>query len=217
MLLFISGGVGPHSLLVHGGVGPSLLFMPGAVGPSLSFGLGPSFTVCGAGGSSSCMDGAAGGSSFFMGGGAGGSSYCLWVVVVCPHLTISGWWSSHVILIMCPHRHCVSSPCHCLMPSLSLSHVAVIAVPSLLCIIWLHNVAPVLEILGGGGELTHLGSSLPVSVCGCWSSFTTHGGWSYVGGRLRLWVAGFVFWAVVVAVWSLVVIGICGRSRGWWW
>jgi len=73
-------------------------------------------------------------------------------------------------------------------------------------------VAPVLEILAGGGELTHLGSSLPVSIRGCWLSFMTRGGWSYVGGHLHLWVAGFVFWVVVVAVWSLVVIGVRGRS-----
>ena len=77
--------------------------------------------------------------------------------------------------------------------------------------------APVLEILGGGGELTHLGSSLPVSVCGCWLSFMTHGGWSYVGGRLRLWVAGFIFWAVVVVVQLLVVIGVHGQSQGRLW
>ena len=63
--------------------------------------------------------------------------------------------------------------------------------------------APVLERLGGGDELTHLGSSLPMSICGCWS---------YVGGRLHLWVVGFVFGVVVVVVWSLVVVGICGQS-----
>jgi len=85
-LLFISGGVGPCSLLVHGGVGPSLPFVPGAVGPSLPFahgGLGPS---------SSFMDGAAGGLLFFVGGGAGGLLHCLWVEVVCPRLAVSGWW-----------------------------------------------------------------------------------------------------------------------------
>ena len=55
-------------------------------------GVGPSFAVRGAGGSLSFMDGAAGGSLFFMGGGAGGLSHCSWVVVVCPHLAVSGWW-----------------------------------------------------------------------------------------------------------------------------
>ena len=72
--------------------------------------------------------------------------------------------------------------------------------------------APVLERLGGGGELTHLGSLLPMSICGCWSSFMTHGGLSYVGGRLCLWVVSFIFWVVVVAVRSLVVVGIHGQS-----
>ena len=104
-----------------------------------------------------------------------------------------------LIVIVCPHCVIVSCPpCRC---------------PVLLSF----DVAPVLEILGGGGELTHLGSSLPMSVHGCWSSFTTRGGWSYVGGHLCLWVAGFVFWAVMVAVQSLVVIGVRGRSRGRSW
>ena len=103
-LLFISGGVGPHSPLVCGGVGPSSPFVPGGVGPSSSFGLGPSFTVCGAGGSSSCVDGAAGGSSLALS--------CI-VSVCCRHVSSS----SHVLSIACPRRRCVSSPCHCLMPS----------------------------------------------------------------------------------------------------
>jgi len=76
----------------NGGGTVKYWFVPGGVGPSSSFGLGPSFTVCGAGGSSLCVDGAAGGLSFFVGGGAGGLSYCLWVVVVCPRLAVSGWW-----------------------------------------------------------------------------------------------------------------------------
>jgi len=50
-----------------------------------------------------------------------------------------------------------------------------------------------------------------MSVHGCWPSFTSHG--LYVGGRLRLWVVGFVFWVVVVAVGSLVVVGIRGQSQ----
>jgi len=36
---------------------------------------------------------------------------------------------------------------------------------------------------------------------------------SYMGSHLRLWVVGFVFRAVVVAVGSLVVIGVRGWSR----
>ena len=93
-LLFISGGVGPRSPLVCGGVGPSLPFAHG--------GLGPSFTVHSAGGSLSFVDGAAGGSLFFMGGGAGGSSHCLWVVVGCPHLAVSGWWWCTLISFCAP-------------------------------------------------------------------------------------------------------------------
>jgi len=38
---------------------------------------------------------------------------------------------SRVLGIACPRRHCVFSLCHCLMPSSSLSRVAVVAVPSL--------------------------------------------------------------------------------------
>jgi len=50
-----------------------------------------------------------------------------------------------------------------------------------------------------------------MSVRGCWPLFTSRG--SYVGSCLHLWVVGFVVQAVMVAVWSLVVIGICGQSR----
>jgi len=93
----------------------------------------------------------------FLGGGGGGAP--LWVfvcrVVLSPFEGEGGAWSFmfagapsvvvvigvalrrfcvlslRVLGIACPHRHCVSSLCHCLMPSSSLSRVAVIAVPSL--------------------------------------------------------------------------------------
>jgi len=48
----------------------------------------------------------------------------------------------------------------------------------------------------------------PYVAAGCRSSRG-----SYVGGRLHLWVVGFVFLVVMVAVGSLVVVGIRGRSR----
>ena len=97
----------------------------------------------------------------FLGGGGGGGGAPSWVfmrrVVLSPFKGEGGGWSfvfagapsivvvvdvvsvccrrmlssSRVLSIACPHRRCVSSLCHCLMPSSSLSHVVVIAVPSL--------------------------------------------------------------------------------------
>jgi len=160
LLLFVSGGVGPRSLLVHGGVGASSPFMPGAVGPSSSFGLGPSFVMHGAGGSSSCVFHGWrcwGLVVLFVGGGGVPLSRCFWVVVVVvrPHGFLCTVWSCHrsrvrvvgghsclqalhllssslasscIISVCC--RCVLSSPCHCLVPSL-LSHVAVVAMPSL--------------------------------------------------------------------------------------
>ena len=54
------------------------------------------------------------------------ASSCI-ISVCCCHASSS----SRVLGIACPCRHCVSSPCHCLMPSSSLSCVAVVAVPLL--------------------------------------------------------------------------------------
>ena len=43
----------------------------------------------------------------------------------------------------------------------------------------------------------------------------------YVGGHLCLWVVGFIFWVVMVAVWSLVFVGnhegSGGEECGGWW
>jgi len=70
-----------------------------------------------------------------------GGRSCLWalhpslsslasscIVSVCCHRMSS---SLCVPGIACPRHHCVSLLCHCLMPSLSLSRVAVVAMPSL--------------------------------------------------------------------------------------
>jgi len=54
------------------------------------------------------------------------ASSCV-VSVCCRHVSSS----SRVLSIVCPRHHCVSSPCRCLVPSSSLSRVAVVAVPSL--------------------------------------------------------------------------------------
>jgi len=65
------------------------------------------------------------------------------------------------------------------------------------------------------GDLTHLGWSPPMSVCGTWPSFMSRavigsGGCSlsFVGSRLCLWTVVFVFWLVVVTGHSWVVIGV---------
>jgi len=70
-----------------------------------------------------------------------------------------------------------------------------------------------------GPVTTHVRSWVQAVICG-------------VGVGCSLWAAVFVFWPVVVALWSLVVIGIHGQSQrvvmvmsivggsdehGWWW
>ena len=59
--------------------------------------------------------------------------------------------------------------------------------------------APVLEILGGGGELTHLGSSLPMSVVAA-------------GHHSRPMVDGCMWAAVFVCGWPASFFGWL-----WWW
>ena len=177
------------------------------------------------------FEGEGGGWSFMF----AGTPSIIVVIVVQHHFCVL---SLHVVLIVCPCCCCVSSLCCCLVPSSLLSRVVVVAVPSLWHVIWLHNVAPVLERwLGGGGELTHLGSSLPVSAHGCWSSFMTRGGWlwfifvcgqpsSFGGGQLRFLgscgggavIGGhWCLWAIMRAVVVKSMVGGIDEHGWWWW
>jgi len=159
----VHGGVGPLSPFMPGAVGPLSSF---GLGPSFTVhGAGHSSSCMdgAAGGSSFFVGGDAGGSYYcswvvvvcpcwfsctvwsccclrvrVVGGHSclrvlHLSSSC--VVSVCCHHVSS---LSGVLSIVCPHCHCVSLLCHCLVPSLPLSCVAVIAMPSLSfgCTMW---------------------------------------------------------------------------------
>jgi len=157
LLLFVPGAVGPSLPFAHGGLGP-LFAMRGAGGLSFFVGGGaggllhcswvvvvcPCLAVSGWWWCAligfcapwymalvtvvvvlSLFKGEGGGWSFMF---AGAPSIIDCIVSVCCCCMLS---SLHVLSITCPHRCCVFLPCCCLVPSLSLSHVVVVAVPSL--------------------------------------------------------------------------------------
>ena len=71
------------------------------------------------------------------------------------------------------------------------------------------NVAPVFHMNKMKGEEGQVDSpGLVTARVHSWVQAIVHG----VGVGCRLWLAIFVFWPVMVVLWSLVVIGVCGQS-----
>jgi len=234
LLYILEGGeYGDRQALMAGGAGPSFAVCGAGPLSSLVGGAGPLLSTAG---------GVAGPSSFFVGGMAGCWSHCSWVVVVCPHHTICewwwwcalvsfhaawppslSWWSCHRSRERVVGRSCLQT----LHPSSSnvgilhrfhvlLSRILIVMCRpfcdvSFDCHVTVSDMAPVVKRWLGGGRWAYSPRLIVAHVC-TWLLAIIHEPWficgrpsSFVGGRLR-------FWAVMVAVGLLVVIGIRGRS-----
>jgi len=144
-------------------------------------------------------------------------------VVMCPHSCVSS------SLLCVPHHCCVSSPCCCPLPSSSLSHDVVVAMPLLWHVVWLprhcwqHGTC--VKEMSRGGEV-----SLPrlvVAHVRTWLLAIVHKPW-FVWGQPSSFVGGWLCFAggrggsVVIGghwcSWVVTKVG-GGEGCGWrqWW